>query len=80
MANPIAAIIGADQPDACLVIGREGNFVGSEAPRLIAEADAFPLGASGAGEQNAIARRLIAPIRGEGSCEREAEPPAVGTH
>jgi hypothetical protein len=46
MANPVTAIIGANQPDAGLIVGSEGNVVGSKAPRLIAEADAFALGAS----------------------------------
>ena len=52
MANSLTAIIGADQPDAGLIVGSEGNIVGSETPRLIAEADAFTFSTSGAGEQN----------------------------
>jgi hypothetical protein len=44
--------IGGDQTDAGLVVGSEGKIVGSESPRLKAEADAFTLGTSGAGEQN----------------------------
>src|SRR5437016_12689468 len=58
MANSIPAIIGADQPDAGLKVGSEGNIVGPEAPRLIAEANAFALGTSGACEQNAPTRGL----------------------
>ena len=73
MSDPVAAIIGADQPDA----GSERNIMGSKAPGLIAEADAFPFRASGAGEQNTSWRGFVAPVGRERPSEREPEPPAV---
>jgi hypothetical protein len=76
MANPVAAIVGADQPDTGLIIGRERNIARSKAPGLIAEANAFALSASGASKENASVRGLIASIGCEGTRQRKAETAA----
>ena len=78
MADSVTAIIGADQPDAGLEVGSEGNIVWREAPRLIAEADAFTLCTPGAGEQNTSSRGFVASVRRERPLKRKANPPAVG--
>ena len=77
MAYTVAAVVGADQTHPGLIIRRQRAAVGRLAPRLVAKADTFALGATGTGDQEPSRRGHITPVDGERAGEGKAEPAPI---